>query len=162
MTSNFNFAWIVEKDEISQYNIYGSFVKKITIETPNKISQSRGDLIFVTQKGIFYKEEKTSQFTELFLQLLLNSLKAKQPLHMHIAIAGNIGAGKTTLTKLLSKHFKWTPQYEDVVDNPYLDDFYNEMERWSFNLQIYFLNSRFRQLLDIRDSKKTIIQDRTI
>lgn len=81
---------------------------------------------------------------------------------MHIAIAGNIGAGKTTLTKLLSKHFKWTPQYEDVVDNPYLDDFYNEMERWSFNLQVYFLNSRFRQLLEIRDSKKTIIQDRTI
>ncbi len=81
---------------------------------------------------------------------------------MHIAIAGNIGAGKTTLTKLLSKHFKWTPQYEDVVDNPYLDDFYNEMERWSFNLQVYFLNSRFRQLLDIRDSKQTIIQDRTI
>lgn len=81
---------------------------------------------------------------------------------MHIAIAGNIGAGKTTLTRLLAKHFKWTPQYEDVVDNPYLDDFYNEMERWSFNLQVYFLNSRFRQLLDIRDSKKTIIQDRTI
>lgn len=81
---------------------------------------------------------------------------------MHIAIAGNIGAGKTTLTQLLSKHFKWTPQYEDVVDNPYLDDFYNEMERWSFNLQVYFLNSRFRQLLEIRDSKKTIIQDRTI
>lgn len=81
---------------------------------------------------------------------------------MHIAIAGNIGAGKTTLTKLLSKHFKWTPQYEDVVDNPYLDDFYNEMERWSFNLQVYFLNSRFRQLLEIQDSKKTIIQDRTI
>lgn len=81
---------------------------------------------------------------------------------MHIAIAGNIGAGKTTLTKLLAKHFKWTPQYEDVVDNPYLDDFYNEMERWSFNLQVYFLNSRFRQLLEIGESKKTIIQDRTI
>lgn len=81
---------------------------------------------------------------------------------MHIAIAGNIGAGKTTLTKLLAKHFKWTPQYEDVVDNPYLDDFYNEMERWSFNLQVYFLNSRFRQLLEIRKSKKSIIQDRTI
>ena len=81
---------------------------------------------------------------------------------MHIAIAGNIGAGKTTLTKLLAKHFKWTPQFEDVVDNPYLDDFYNEMERWSFNLQIYFLNSRFRQLLEIRDSDKSIIQDRTI
>lgn len=81
---------------------------------------------------------------------------------MHIAIAGNIGAGKTTLTKLLAKHFKWTPQYEDVVDNPYLDDFYNEMERWSFNLQVYFLNSRFRQLLEIKNSKKSIVQDRTI
>ncbi|WP_299679448.1 deoxynucleoside kinase [uncultured Dokdonia sp.] len=81
---------------------------------------------------------------------------------MHIAIAGNIGAGKTTLTKLLAKHYKWTPQFEDVVDNPYLDDFYNAMERWSFNLQIYFLNSRFRQLLEIRNSKKSIIQDRTI
>ena len=81
---------------------------------------------------------------------------------MHIAIAGNIGAGKTTLTKLLAKHYKWTPQFEDVVDNPYLDDFYNAMERWSFNLQVYFLNSRFRQLLEIRNSKKSIIQDRTI
>lgn len=81
---------------------------------------------------------------------------------MHIAIAGNIGAGKTTLTRLLAKHYRWTPQFEDVVDNPYLDDFYNEMERWSFNLQVYFLNSRFRQLLEIRNSKKSIIQDRTI
>ncbi len=81
---------------------------------------------------------------------------------MHVAIAGNIGAGKTTLTRLLAKHFKWQPQYEDVVDNPYLDDFYNAMERWSFNLQIYFLNSRFRQLLEIRDGKKDVIQDRTI
>ncbi len=81
---------------------------------------------------------------------------------MHIAIAGNIGAGKTTLTRLLAKHYKWTPQFEDVVDNPYLDDFYNAMERWSFNLQVYFLNSRFRQLLEIRNSKKSIIQDRTI
>ncbi|KJD31939.1 deoxynucleoside kinase [Tamlana nanhaiensis] len=81
---------------------------------------------------------------------------------MHIAIAGNIGAGKTTLTKLLAKHFKWEPQLEDVVDNPYLDDFYNQMERWSFNLQVYFLNSRFRQILQIRQSGKDIIQDRTI
>ncbi|WP_461533767.1 deoxynucleoside kinase [Sinomicrobium sp.] len=81
---------------------------------------------------------------------------------MHIAIAGNIGAGKTTLTRLLAKHFKWEPQFEDVVDNPYLDDFYNQMERWSFNLQIYFLNSRFSQILQIRESGKTIIQDRTI
>ena len=81
---------------------------------------------------------------------------------MHIAIAGNIGAGKTTLTKLLAKHYKWEAQLEDVVDNPYLDDFYNQMERWSFNLQVYFLNSRFRQVAQIRESGKEIIQDRTI
>ncbi|UGU17230.1 deoxynucleoside kinase [Sinomicrobium kalidii] len=81
---------------------------------------------------------------------------------MHIAVAGNIGAGKTTLTRLLAKHFRWEAQFEDVVDNPYLDDFYTQMERWSFNLQIYFLNSRFRQILQIRESGKTIIQDRTI
>jgi deoxyadenosine/deoxycytidine kinase len=81
---------------------------------------------------------------------------------MHIAIAGNIGAGKTTLTKLLAKHYKWEAQLEDVVDNPYLDDFYNQMERWSFNLQVYFLNSRFRQVLQIHQSGKDIIQDRTI
>lgn len=81
---------------------------------------------------------------------------------MHVAIAGNIGSGKTSLTKLLAKHYKWEPQYEDVLENPYLEDFYNKMERWSFNLQIYFLNSRFRQILQIRDSGKKIIQDRTI
>ena len=81
---------------------------------------------------------------------------------MHVAVAGNIGAGKTTLTKLLAKHYKWEPQLEDVVDNPYLDDFYNQMERWSFNLQVYFLNSRFRQVNQIRKSGKDIIQDRTI
>ncbi len=81
---------------------------------------------------------------------------------MHIAVAGNIGAGKTTLTRLLAKHYKWEPHFEDVVDNPYLDDFYHQMERWSFNLQIYFLNSRFRQVLQIRQSGKNIIQDRTI
>ncbi|MGM5468774.1 deoxynucleoside kinase [Flavobacteriaceae bacterium LMO-SS05] len=81
---------------------------------------------------------------------------------MHVAVAGNIGAGKTTLTKSLAKHYKWEPQLEDVVDNPYLDDFYNQMERWSFNLQVYFLNSRFRQVGLIRKSGKDIIQDRTI
>ncbi|ESU21109.1 deoxynucleoside kinase [Flavobacterium enshiense DK69] len=81
---------------------------------------------------------------------------------MHIAVAGNIGAGKTTLTRLLSKHYKWEPHYEDVVDNPYLDDFYHSMDRWSFNLQIYFLNSRFRQVLQIRETGKKFIQDRTI
>jgi deoxyadenosine/deoxycytidine kinase len=81
---------------------------------------------------------------------------------MHIAVAGNIGAGKTTLTRFLAKHFKWEPHFEDVDDNPYLDDFYHSMERWSFNLQIYFLNSRFRQILEIRKSGKKTIQDRTI
>lgn len=81
---------------------------------------------------------------------------------MHIAVAGNIGSGKTTLTELLSKHYKWEPHYEDVEENPYLDDFYNEMQRWSFNLQIYFLNSRFKQVVDIRQSGKNVIQDRTI
>lgn len=81
---------------------------------------------------------------------------------MHIAVSGNIGSGKTTLTNLLAKHYKWTPQYEEVDDNPYLDDFYSEMQRWSFNLQIFFLNSRFRQVKEIRDSGKEVIQDRTI
>ena len=81
---------------------------------------------------------------------------------MHIAIAGNIGSGKTTLAGLLSKHYNWDAHYEDVDDNPYLHDFYEEMQRWSFNLQIYFLNSRLNQILDIRKSGKTIIQDRTI
>jgi len=81
---------------------------------------------------------------------------------MHIAIAGNIGSGKTTLTGLLAKHFGWDPHYEDVDTNPYLGSFYEDMQRWSFNLQIYFLNSRFRQVVDIRNSGKTVIQDRTI
>ena len=81
---------------------------------------------------------------------------------MHIAVAGNIGAGKTTLSELLAKHYKWTPHYEDVDENPYLNDFYNDMQRWSFNLQIYFLNSRFQQIIEIRKSGETIIQDRTI
>ena len=80
----------------------------------------------------------------------------------HIAVAGNIGAGKTTLTEMLSKHYKWIPQFEDVDHNPYLNDFYEEMPRWSFNLQIFFLNSRLNQLLEIERSKETVIQDRTI
>ncbi len=81
---------------------------------------------------------------------------------MHIAIAGNIGSGKTTLAGLLSKHYHWEAHYEDVETNPYLNNFYEDMHRWSFNLQIYFLNSRFRQIVDIRKSGKTVIQDRTI
>jgi len=81
---------------------------------------------------------------------------------MHIAIAGNIGAGKTSLAKLIAKHYNWEAHYEDVIDNPYLDDFYTHMERWSFNLQVYFLKSRFQQLLAFQNNKKTIVQDRTI
>jgi len=81
---------------------------------------------------------------------------------MHIAIAGNIGSGKTTLTSLLSKHFGWEAHYEDVESNPYLNSFYEDMQRWSFNLQVYFLNSRFRQIIEIREGEKTVIQDRTI
>lgn len=81
---------------------------------------------------------------------------------MHIAVAGNIGSGKTTLTELLSKQYNWNAHFEDVDDNPYLNDFYEDMQRWSFNLQIYFLNSRLNQILNIRKSGKTVIQDRTI
>ena len=80
----------------------------------------------------------------------------------HIGIAGNIGSGKTSLTTLLAKHYKWHAYYESVDENPYLNDFYKDMQRWSFNLQVYFLNSRFRQVLEIRNSGQTIIQDRTI
>jgi deoxyadenosine/deoxycytidine kinase len=81
---------------------------------------------------------------------------------MHIAVAGNIGSGKTTLTTLLAKQFKWEPHYEDVDDNPYLNDFYEDMQRWSFNLQIFFLNSRFNQIVNIKKGGKKVIQDRTI
>lgn len=86
--------------------------------------------------------------------------KIKKP--KHIAIAGNIGAGKTTLTEMLSKHYRWIPQFEDVDHNPYLIDFYDDMPRWSFNLQIYFLHGRLNQLLEIQRGTETIIQDRTI
>ena len=81
---------------------------------------------------------------------------------MHIAVAGNIGSGKTTLTTLLAKHYRYTPHFESVDDNPYLNDFYKDMQRWSFNLQVYFLNSRFAQLIDLKEKGKPIIQDRTI
>jgi len=81
---------------------------------------------------------------------------------MHIAIVGNIGAGKTTLAELLAKSYGWDPLFEAVDNNPYLEDFYNDMKRWSFNLQIYFLNSRYRQLMDIQKSGRNIVQDRTI
>jgi deoxyadenosine/deoxycytidine kinase len=90
--------------------------------------------------------------------------KTKQPKEKikHIAVAGNIGAGKTTLTKMLAKQFGWIPNFEDVENNPYLNDFYEDMPRWSFNLQIYFLNSRFKQIIDIQKGDQIVIQDRTI
>ena len=81
---------------------------------------------------------------------------------MHIAIVGNIGAGKTTLTRLMAKQLGYEPQYEAVEHNPYLEDFYSDMKRWSFNLQIFFLNSRFQHMLQLQKEKKNIIQDRTI
>ena len=89
----------------------------------------------------------------------MSKLKSKPK---HIAVAGNIGAGKTTLTEMLSKHYKWIPNFEDVDHNPYLMDFYEDMPRWSFNLQIYFLNSRLKQLVEIQTGTETVIQDRTI
>jgi len=81
---------------------------------------------------------------------------------MHIAIAGNIGSGKTTLTRLLSKHYGWEPKYEEVDNNPYLADFYNDMQRWSFNLQIFFLNQRFNGIVNIQNTPHPVVQDRTI
>ncbi|HIQ84499.1 MAG TPA: deoxynucleoside kinase [Candidatus Cryptobacteroides excrementigallinarum] len=81
---------------------------------------------------------------------------------MHIAIAGNIGSGKTTLTRLLAAHYGWTPKYESVDFNPYLADFYQDMARWSFNLQVYFLNKRFKDVVEISRSNEVIVQDRTI
>ncbi len=86
----------------------------------------------------------------------------QQKRNKHIGIAGNIGSGKTTLTKLLAEHYEWTASYERVDDNPYLNDFYKDMKRWAFNLQVFFLNSRFRQVLEIHSSDRPIIQDRTI
>lgn len=87
---------------------------------------------------------------------------AKKKALKHIAVAGNIGAGKTTLTSVLAKHYKWTPHFEDIDQNPYLVDFYEDMHRWSFNLQVYFLNTRLKSLESIRNGKDIVIQDRTI
>lgn len=93
---------------------------------------------------------------------MATEIKKEKGKTMHIAISGNIGSGKTTLTELLAKHYNWQSHFEDVDENPYLNDFYNDMQRWSFNLQVYFLNSRFTQVMEIRKNKKTVIQDRTI
>lgn len=92
----------------------------------------------------------------------MSTSKTNTPRIKHIAVAGNIGAGKTSLSSRLAKHYGWEVHFEDATENPYLSDFYNSMERWSFNLQIYFLNSRYQQVLDIRQGNVTVIQDRTI
>lgn len=104
---------------------------------------------------------KVATKPEAKVQAKPQTIKPKKDIK-HIAIAGNIGAGKTTLTKILSKHFGWLPQFEDVENNPYLNDFYEDMPRWSFNLQVYFLNSRFRQIIEIQQGTEVVIQDRTI
>ncbi len=115
-------------------------------------------VIFIYLNIKFQKDK--SQFSwKMFSNEKLKIFKTQL---MHIAIAGNIGSGKTTLTGLLAKQMGWKALFESVDDNPYLDSFYEDMKRWSFNLQVYFLNSRFRQVVDIRKSNKTIIQDRTI
>jgi deoxyadenosine/deoxycytidine kinase len=93
---------------------------------------------------------------------LVTSMSRSSQNLKHIAIAGNIGAGKTTLSEQLAKHFNWEAHFEDTSTNPYLSDFYNDMQRWSFNLQIYFLNSRYQQILKIQQGDITVIQDRTI
>lgn len=103
---------------------------------------------------------KISKSVRKFARCLITVLKKYSV--MHIAVAGNIGSGKTTLTRMLAGHFGWTPRYESVEYNPYLADFYQDMERWSFNLQIYFLNKRFKDVVEILKSEECIIQDRTI
>ena len=90
---------------------------------------------------------------------LLNLYKSTE---MHIGIAGNIGSGKTTLTRMLSEHYGWTPKYEAVTYNPYLEDYYKDIKRWSFNLEVYFLQQRFKDVLEIANSRDVLIQDRTI
>lgn len=98
------------------------------------------------------------------LRLFCQNIRMQPPktIIKHIAVAGNIGAGKTTLSTRLARHFGWEVHYEDTTNNPYLSDFYDDMHRWSFNLQIYFLNSRYQQIINIRNGDKTVIQDRTI
>lgn len=114
-----------------------------------------------TPKAAVQKKIKPSASKTVVPKTKPVAAKPKKPIK-HIAIAGNIGAGKTTLTKILSKHFGWLPQFEDVENNPYLNDFYEDMPRWSFNLQVYFLNSRFKQIIEIQAGTEVVIQDRTI
>lgn len=113
------------------------------------------------KKVVVAKKNKTAVPTKKPSPIIIIPAKTTKSIK-HVAIAGNIGSGKTTLASKLAKHFGWEPHYEDVENNPYLNDFYNDMIRWSFNLQIYFLNSRFRQIIRFQKGDRTIIQDRTI
>lgn len=114
-------------------------------------------------EGFFQKSTTFEQHSNRQVNCLAYKITDKEDMKpKHIAIAGNIGAGKTTLCELLSNHFGWEVNYESTDDNPYLEDFYNDMSRWSFNLQIYFLNNRYRQILEIQQGSKTVIQDRSI
>jgi deoxyadenosine/deoxycytidine kinase len=126
-------------------------VKTLTVKT-----SAKSKLVKPAPKSTTSKKIIISKFPEKTIAVK----KSVTPLH--IAIAGNIGAGKTTLTTLLAKNMKWEAHFEDVDDNPYLNDFYEDMQRWSFNLQIYFLNARFQHVMKIRQHPKTVIQDRTI
>jgi deoxyadenosine/deoxycytidine kinase len=127
--------------------------KKAVVKTTKKLPAK-------TSKPVAKKKE-VKVFVREPKQEIAKASAAKKEVR-HIAVAGNIGSGKTTLTEQLSKHFGWEPHFEDVENNPYLYDFYNDMIRWSFNLQIYFLNTRFRQIVNFQKGYRTVIQDRTI
>ncbi len=127
-----------------------------------KSSAAKKKVVIVKNKQAPKKKSLSKSKVDVKLTTRTKELPVFKKNVKHIAVAGNIGSGKTTLTTLLAKHFGWEPHYEDVENNPYLNDFYDEMPRWSFNLQIYFLNSRFRQIIDIKRGEKAVIQDRTI
>ncbi len=129
---------------------------------PTKVTKPAADSKQKKQPDVKVKATPEVKADKTTKPIVTTSNDSEKKIIRHIAVAGNIGAGKTTLTQLLAKHFGWDTHYEDVENNPYLYDFYQDMPRWAFNLQIYFLNSRFKQMLDIQQGNKTIIQDRTI
>lgn len=127
--------------------------RRSTSSTPQKAIRSKA----LPALG---KEQKASAVSVVTTEKIIRKEPTKEA--RHIAVAGNIGSGKTTLTEQLARHFGWEAHFEDVENNPYLYDFYNDMVRWSFNLQVYFLNTRFRQILNFQRGYRTVIQDRTI
>ncbi|MDW8273022.1 MAG: deoxynucleoside kinase [Chitinophagales bacterium] len=141
--------------------------KTKTISAQNKNSKTSPKKIgFSKEKSVSVKKNiKQPQNAEDLFAKPTISKKTSETVEKtirHIAVAGNIGSGKTTLTQLLSKHYGWIPHFEDEEQNPYINDFYEDMPRWSFHLQIYFLNKRFRQILEIQQGTEVVIQDRTI